>query len=94
MGEAFGAHSSAMGPAQHGPPAAHLYFPAGTVAAQPVVAPVPDGVAAQRNLDRFFLDLAVLPLHPFPQADLGDQSAGGVLHQDLHGAGVPVVGHD
>jgi hypothetical protein len=42
-----------------------------------------------------FLDLVVLPLHPFPQANLGDQSASGVLHQDLHGAGgVPVVGHD
>jgi hypothetical protein len=41
-----------------------------------------------------FLDLVVL-LHPSPQGDLGDQSAGGVLHQDLHGAGgVHVVGHD
>jgi hypothetical protein len=54
MGEAFGAHSSAMGLAQHGPPAAHLYFPAGTVVAQPVVVLVHDGVAAQRNLDQFF----------------------------------------
>jgi hypothetical protein len=53
MGEALGAHSSAMGPTQHGPPAAHLYFLDGTVAAQPVVAPVPDGVAAQQNLDHF-----------------------------------------
>jgi hypothetical protein len=40
------------------------------------------------------LGLAVLPLDPFPQADLGDQSAGGVLHQDLHGAGVIAVGLD
>jgi hypothetical protein len=43
-----------MGSVQHGPSATHLYFPVGTVAAQPVVAPVDDGVAAQRNLDRFF----------------------------------------
>jgi hypothetical protein len=41
-----------------------------------------------------FLDLPVFPLDPFPQADLGDQSAGGVLHQDMHGAGIPIVGHD
>jgi hypothetical protein len=40
-----------------------------------VVAPIHDGVAAQRNLDRVFLGLVVLPLDPFPQADLGDQSA-------------------
>jgi hypothetical protein len=80
MAEEFGSDSSVMGPAQHGTPAAHLYFLDGIVAAQPVVAPVHDGVAAQRNL-------AVLPLDPFPQADLGDQSAGGVLHQDMHGVG-------
>jgi hypothetical protein len=67
MGEAFGTHSSAMGPAQHGPPAAHLYFSAGTVATQPVVAPVHDGVAAQRNLDRVFLGLDVLPLALSPK---------------------------
>jgi hypothetical protein len=47
--------------------------------AKPVVAPNHDGVAAQRNLDRVFLGLAVPPLDPFPQADLDDQSAGGVL---------------
>jgi hypothetical protein len=66
MGEVFCAHLSAMGPAQHGPPAAHLYFPAGTVAAQPVVAPVHDGVATQRNLDRVFWVLlySLLTLSP------------------------------
>jgi hypothetical protein len=46
MGEVFGTHSSAMGPTQHGPRAAHLYFSAGTVAAEPVLAPDHDGVAA------------------------------------------------
>jgi hypothetical protein len=70
MGEVFGAHSSAMGPAQHGPRAAHLYFPAGKVAAEPVVAPDHDGVAAQRNLDRVFMGLVVLPLDPFPKPTL------------------------
>jgi hypothetical protein len=66
MGAAFGAHSSVMGPTQHGRPAAHLYFRAGTVTAQPVVAPIHDGVSTQRNLDRFFWILlySLLTLSP------------------------------
>jgi hypothetical protein len=66
MGEVFGTHSSAMGPAQHGPRAAHLYFPADTIAAEPVVAPDHDSVAAQCKLNRVFWVLlySLLTLSP------------------------------
>jgi hypothetical protein len=57
-----------MGPAQHGPRAAHLYFPVGTVTAEPVVAPDHDVLLLSVTSIGFFWVLlySLLTLSPKP----------------------------
>jgi hypothetical protein len=75
------------------PNTSNLYFLSGTLAAQPVLAPLQTSALAQHYVNRFNLDRAVIATYPLRQANL-PQDSGGDGQQDLPPADLPAAQQD